>query len=488
MPFESLNILLAAAASLVSFAGMWRGLDREPWLDELATLDLVDRDGGLARLLRDIHPPLFLLVAAEWARTRRDWRRLRLPGALATALSVGATALSVAPAGRVAVASAGVLAALSLAALRIGSDFRPYGFALLGGALGTLGAIRIDSTTGWIVLAAGATLALGSHFAASALVPGWLLLAGVDARSTLALAPGLVLFVACLWAQREAVRRGAESWWIPAPSPVRLLRQLAVLGGGGWLGLAATLGVIALAGVGCADELGARLALGAALGFVALLGVSWAARPVAWPRTLLLLQPFALAAAGVGSALLARDAGALAALPALAPCVLAAARRIRSEAWTQGDEPWSEALAGAPSQEPATAIAACPPWAALCVQRILPREPVLRLPQALDLGAATALAARLPPARRLLLVVRVDALLLGHEAGIDAFLTGLAESHFERLSLTLVESPDREILTELSALATSIRSLASRSWGTAVRTRSGSGFEVLDYERGDGPA
>jgi hypothetical protein len=370
--------------------------------------------------------------------------------------------------------------------LRTGSELRPYGFALLGGALGALGAVQVDSTVGWLCLASGAAIALGSHFATAALVPGWLVLSGFGARPLLALAPGLALLLASLWTQRDTVRRAAAAWWMPAPTPRRLWRQLAVLGGGGQLGGAAALGVVGLVGIGCAVELGARFGLAAALGFATLMTLSVLARPVVWPRTLMLLQPFAFVAAGVGVALLARWVGAPGALLALALVVVATARRIHSASWAWGEEPWTVALADARAAEPATAIAACPPWAALGVEQALPRAPVLRLPLALDRDAALALAARLAGERRLILVVRVDALLLGRERGLDSFLAGLAESHLERLRLTLVESPDREILTELCTLASGIRSSAVRSWAAPVSTRSGPGFEVLELARRGG--
>ncbi len=478
--------ILACAATLLAFAAIRRGLDREPWLDELATLEVVDRAGGIARLLRDVHPPLSTLAAAALAAGRRDWRRLRLPGALATALAAGTTALSAEPAGWVAVASAGALAALSPLALRSGSDLRPYGFALLGAALAALGAVRIESTAGWAGLAAGAVLALGSHFAAAALVPGWLVLAGFGGRSLLALAPGLALFGACWVAQREARRSSADRWWIPAPTPGSLLRQLAALGGGGRPGAAAAGGVVALAGVGCLDPLGARLGFAAALGVGTLLVISMVARPVVWPRTLLLLQPFGIAAAGIGVAVLARAAGGAAALLALVPIAVAAAWKVRSPAWLHGDEPWREALAGAAASDPSTVVAACPPWAGLAVAQFVPPEKLFRLPLAPGRDAARELASRLPRARRLLLVVRVDALLLGHEPTLDAFFAELAGAQFERLCLTLVETPDRAILTELHGLATAIRSAADRSWGAPVMSRAGTGFEVAEYDRGSG--
>ncbi len=483
MPVEPLIGWLAATAALVAGAAMWRGLGREPWLDELATLEVVDRAGGLSRLQRDVHPPAFTLVAAWLAAGRRDWRRLRLPGALATALAATATALAAAPAGAVAVLGAGALAALSPAALRIGSDFRPYGFALLGGALGTLGAVRFDSPLGWICLAAGAALAFGSHFATAALAPGWLLVAAAGPRPLLALAPGLALLLACLLAQRESVRAAAAAWWIPTPTFRRLGRQVAVLGGGGGLGAAASLGVVALAGIGCAEELGARLVGAAALGVATLMVVSWLERPVVWPRTLLLLQPFTLAAAGVGTAVLARRAGVAVACLALALVALAASRRILAAAWTRGDEPWVEALEGAGGSEPATAIAACPPWAALAVESASPGAPALRLPVALDGETAAALRPQLAGVRRLILVVRVDILLLGRERAFETFLAGLARSPLERLRLTLVESPDREILVELRALAIALRSGATAAWGAPIETHCGPGFQVLELVR-----
>jgi len=480
VPVDTLSWLSAAAAALAAWALIWRGLGREPWLDELATLEVVDRPGGISRLLSDVHPPAFTLVAAGVAAGRRDWRRLRLPGALATALAAAATALAAAPAGPLAAAGAATLAALSSHALRTGSDFRPYGFALLGGALGTLGTVHCDAPAGWIGLAAGALLALGSHFAAAALLPGWLLLAEGGARplhTLFSLAPGLTLFGLSLGLQRASLRGAAAAWWMPALTPRRFFRQLAVAGGGGAPGAAATLGVVALAGVGGAEALGARLGLAALLGCVTLIGVSWALRPVVWPRTLLLLQPFAVAAAGVGVAVLARRAGLVVAALALAAVALAASRRALAAAWTRGDEPWTAALDGARVAEPGTALAACPPWVALAV------APALRVPLALDRGAGETLAGQLAGVRRLVLVVRVDLRLLGREPGFDGFFAALAGSPLERLRLTLVESPDREILVELRALARALHASATAAWGGPIEARSGPGFEVLELAR-----
>ena len=471
VPVEPLIWLLAVGATLVAFAEMSRGLGREPWLDELATLEVVDRAGGLSRLLRDVHPPLFALIAAWLAAGRRDWRRLRLPSALATALAAGATALAAAPAGAVAVAGR----RRSRRALAGGAAHRqrPASVRLRAArwrarrARRGPGRLRRSGGSAWPPAPLSPSAAISPRRRWSR--AGW-----CSRRLRRAAAPrarpGLALLLASLWTQRDSrARAPPPPGGCRRPRPRRLWRQLAVLGGGGRLGGAASLGVVGLAGIGCPDPLGARLGLAAALGVGTLidrLHGGAAGRLAAHPA----------AAPAVRDRRRGRRRGGPRASPraALPRCSRSCRRaRRRVEDPLARVAPWRRTLAGSARRRGG--------FGAVDGGRGLPalgrprrgagrcrRRRLFRLPLALDRDAARELASRLPRARRLILVVRVDALLLGHEPTLDAFFAELAGAQFERLCLTLVETPDRAILTELHGLATAIRSAADRSWGAPV--------------------
>ena len=325
-----LIVALAIVAGALALRIM--GLGREAWLDEAATLRVIERSTWqtwTAAFLADSQPPAYPLLLTLWAQLSSLQPWLRALSLVAGLASVVVAMRWAALTSRGAMLLAGLLLATSPIMLRYSVELRPYAFLLLATAWAGLAASRIAAATGpadrqrTLSLGLALGLAVMTHFAGVLLVPAvvalmlatslavpsqprWQLALGRIPWRTVAAV--LLLAIAVLALQRTPVV-GASDWWMPPLTPTLAASTfgeafgLAVPGESGPTAFSVVGVFLFLAGLFVAARASASQwlpPLAAALVYwLAIAGISLLWLPIWWPRILAPgLIPLAIAVSG----------------------------------------------------------------------------------------------------------------------------------------------------------------------------------------------